>query len=88
MRQSQKRSSSHNHVAQQDDAMDIDEQILNDVASLRASTWQASGVQPFEDTRPHADVSVILMSVLPSETEALVSQGCSNVYRARLQRPH
>jgi hypothetical protein len=68
--------------------MDIDEQILNDVASLRASTWQASGVQPFEDTRPHAGVSVILISVLPSETEALVSQGCSNVHRARLQRPH
>jgi hypothetical protein len=88
MRQSQKWSASHNHVAQQGDAMDIDEQILNDVASLRASAWQASGIQPFEDTRPHADVSVVLMRVLCGETETLVSQGCSNVHRARLQRPH
>jgi hypothetical protein len=84
MRQSQKRSASHNHVAQHDDAMDIDEQILSDVASLRASAWQASGVQPFEDTHPHADVSVILTKVLLGETETLVSQGYSNVHRARL----
>jgi hypothetical protein len=57
MQQHPKRAASHNHAAQQGDAMDVDEQILNDVASLRASAWQASGVQPFEDTTQHADVS-------------------------------
>jgi len=72
MRQSQKWSVSHNHTAQQDDVMDIDEQILSDVASLRASAWQASGVQPFEDTHSHADVSFILTRALRGETEILI----------------
>lgn len=44
-----------------DDAMDIDEQILNDVTNLRAATKWEIGSSPtiqFEDTNTHSTVSI------------------------------
>lgn len=40
--------------------MELDEQILNDVTSLRASGWEASAMQPFDGASLHATVSLSL----------------------------
>jgi hypothetical protein len=47
----------HGYASSYGDRMDIDEQIMNDVATLRASNWDASSESTFVDISTHTDVS-------------------------------
>lgn len=61
MRQAPQWSSNRGDTALRDDLMEIDE-ILNDVTSLRASSWQAPGVETnlqIDDTRLLASVRAV-----------------------------
>lgn len=70
-----------------DDGMEIDEQILNDVATLRASNWDASGVSTFEDVNTHTDGAnyfVVLDSNVLISYLGLVRQLLDEIFAQKL----